>query len=290
MKSRIFLTAAVAGLACAPALAAPPAAAPGPWAQVPALPTACYSSQDQWMDKNGAAIEAVQQTLYAQQEKNSAIEQQANSAMSENPMAIAQAMQQAMMDDPENAQKMMEKMMQQGQQAQTEVPAQLEKEKQLEAESKAVLSRYETALHKAMGPAIARWNALQKNMGWEVDSNFPIGPDPSWPQSAWQEWSRIQKDRDAAYVANCAQWWSATGGFQAYMKRYKDYLVQERIPYEQKLIDEPRLNNFKMLGVPADSYRTTTDIEAAIDYMKMASSLYGQRVADPICRKESFCE
>jgi len=205
-------------------------------------------------------------------------------------MEMAQAMQQAMLDDPANAQAVMEKMMQTGQQAQTEVPAQLEREKQLEAESKTVVKQYKTALDKAMQPAVARWVALQKNMGWEVSQEFAFGPDPSWPQSAWQEWARIQKDRDAGYVATCAQWWSANGAFAAYMKRYKDYLVRERIPYEKKLGDEGKLYNYKMTNVPADDFRTTTDMEAAIDYMKMAWTLYGERMLNPYCRATNSCE
>jgi hypothetical protein len=69
----------------------------------------------------------VQQSLYAQQEKNTALDQQVNKAMSEDPMAMAQAMQQAMMDDPANAQKMIERMVQTGQEAQTEVVAKSQK-------------------------------------------------------------------------------------------------------------------------------------------------------------------
>jgi hypothetical protein len=290
MKPRILLTAGAAALACAQALAATPSAATGPWAQVPALPTACYSSQDPWSDRNYAAIDAVQEMLNAQEEKNTALDQQVSNAASEDPMAIAQGMQQAMLDDPANAQKMIEKMMQTGQQAQTEVPAQQEKEKQLEAESKDLLKRYQAALDKSMGPALAHWNSVQKRMGWETGSEFPFGPDPSWPEWAWKEWSAIQKERDAGYVATCAQWWGAGGAFPAYMSRYKDYLVQERIPYEKKLIDDSKLYNYKMLNVPADDYRTTTDFEAAIDYMKMASTVYGNRMADPMCRKETYCE
>lgn len=291
MNTRVFLTAAVAGLVCAQGMAAPPAAAPDAWSKVPALPTACLSSQDaQWTERNYAAIEAVRESRTAQNEKNMALDQQASQAMSENPMALAQAMQQAMMDDPENAQKLIEKMTQTGVQAQSEMPAQQEKEKQLDAESKALIKQYDVALAKAMEPAQARWNAFQKKMGWEVEPGFAMVPDPSWPQAAWQEWAAVQKVRDAAYTATCAQWWSATGQFQNFMKRYKTYLVQERIPYEKKLIDEGKLSNFKLLNVPAAGYRTTTDMDAAIDYMNMASSVYSQRMADPFCRKENACE
>ena len=289
MKTRIFLTAAAAGLACAQALAAAPAANAGPWTKVPALPTACYASQDAWWDQNNSAIDATQEILYAQQAANTEVDEAANKAMNENPMAMAQAIQQAMMDDPANAQKMIEKMTQTGQQAQTEVPAQTEKENQIEAESQTLSKQYGAALQTSMGPAEARWNGFQKKMGWEVEPGFAMMPDPSWPQAAWQEWAAVQKVRDAAYTATCAQWWNATGGFQAYMKRYKDYLVKERIPYEKKLIDEPKLTNFKMVGVSADGYHTTTEIQAAIDYMKMASKVYGQRMPDPFCRKEASC-
>jgi len=290
MKARAILPAVAAALVCAQASAAPATAVSDPWSKVPALSTACFSSQDQWPGKNDAAIETVHASMTAQNEKNTALDQQANQALSENPMAMAQAVQQAMLDDPANAQKLIEKMTRNGQQAQTEVPAQMDKEKQIEAESKALLKQYDAALTKAMGPAQARWNAYQKRMGWEVEPGFAYVPDPSWPRSAWQEWAAVQKDRDTAYAATCAQWWSATGQFQGYMKRYKSYLVQERIPYEKKLIDEPKLDNFRMLSVPAGDYRTTTDMDAAIDYMKMASSMYGHRMSDPFCRKENYCE
>jgi hypothetical protein len=290
MNTRVFMTAGAAALCCAQAFAATPQAAAGPWAQVPALPTACYSGQDGWSERNDAAVDAVREEMDAQQETNRVIDEQLTQAMSEDPMAMMQALQQAMLDDPANAQKLIEKITQTGQQAQTELPAQMEREKQIEAESKTLIKQYEAALDKAMGPAQARWNALQKSMGWEVEPGFAMMPDPSWPPSAWQEWAAVQKDRDAAYVATCAQWWSATGGFPAYMKRYKDFLVQERMPYEKKLIDSPKLDQYKLLSVPSEGYRTTTDYDAAIDYMKMASSLYGERRSQPLCRKEAACE
>jgi hypothetical protein len=291
MYTRMHLPAAAAVLACAQALAAPPAAAPDAWSKVPALPTACLSSQDQqWTERNNAAIEAVRESRAAQNEKNTALDQQANKALSENPMAMAQAVQQAMMDDPANAQKLIEKMTQTGTQAAAEMPERSEKEKQIEAESKTLLNQYNAALKTSMGPAEARWHAFQKKMGWDTQDDFSYAGDPSWPQAAWQEWAAVNKIRDAAYTATCAQWWSATGQFQGYMKRYKTYLVQERIPFEKKLVDEPKLDNYKLLNVPAGDYRTTTEMDAAIDYMNMASSVYGARMSDPYCRKDYGCE
>jgi hypothetical protein len=91
-----------------------------------------------------------------------------------------------------------------------------------------------------MAPAEARWTALKAKRGYAPDS---IGPsetgEPDW---VYDEWTVILKERDKGYAANCAQWWSATGPVHAYMKRYKDYLVQERIPYEVRLVDQPKLD------------------------------------------------
>ncbi len=298
MNPRIILTAAVAGLFCTQALVAQPAKPPakpaaaapaGPWAKVPALPTACYSSQDKWSEQSTAAFDAVQEAHYAQNDTNSAISQNATDTFSSDPFAVMQRMQQEMMNDPQKAQKIMEQTLQQNEQAQTEAPARSAKEQQIENESKALMKQYEAALQKAMGPAVARWIAVQKKMGWSVDPNFAFMPDPSWPDWAWQEWAGIQKDRDAAYVANCAHWWKATGPIHAYLKRYKDFLVLERIPFEKKG-DEAQLEHYRQIGISTQGWRTTTDYEAVEDYLKMAQNLFGQREETPLCTAERSCQ
>lgn len=296
MNPRIILTAAVAGLFCAQALVAQPAKPPakpaaaapaGPWAKVPALPTACYLGQDQWWDQNNAALDAVQQDHYRQNDINAEIQQQSNDAFAADPMAVVARMQQAMLDDPQNAQKMMEEMVKQGEQLQTEVPAQLEKEKQIEAESKTVLKQYEAALAKAMAPGNARWAVLRKKHGLSDNARSP--EDAGLPDADWLEWNQIRREWDRAYVTTCAQWWAATGPIHGYMKRYKDFLVLERTPHMKKL-DEPKLQQFKQLNIPATGWRTTTDYEAAEKYLKMASSVFGEREHLPRCRPETHCE
>ena len=294
MNPRFFLTAAAAGIVCARALAATPpapvakpaarpavAAPAGPWAKVPALPTACYSSQDTWMDKNNAALDAVQKDHYRQNDANAVVEKRLNDAMRANPMAMAQAMQQAMMSDPQNAQKYMERMVQQGEQAQTEIPAQGQKEQALDAESKALMKQYRAALNKAYAAGDARWTALKKKGGYAPDANGP--GETGVADWIWAEWDLVVRDWKNGYQANCAQWWSATGPIHAYMKRYRDFLVNERIPAEKKLGDEPRLDQFRLLSVPATGWRTTTDYEAAEDYLRRASELFAERKATVEC-------
>jgi hypothetical protein len=285
-SGRLLAAAAAVCLYAPAALAQKPAAAPGPWAKVPPLPTACYSGQDDYLAKNTAAFDAVQQAHYAQNDANEAVQQKANAALNENPMAAMQAMQQAMMDDPQNAQKIMEQMVKQGEQAQTEVPQLYEKEQKFKAESQTLTKQYQAALAKAMGPSNALWAALKKKHGFT--DNTPIGDcTDDWTN---EECHAVLKAWDNGYAATCAQWWTATGPFHAYLKRYKDFLVQERIPSEKKFSDEPKLQQFQQLNVPATGWRTTADYKATEDYLTMARSIFEQRETAPRCRPETYCQ
>jgi hypothetical protein len=299
MKPGIFLTVIAAGLICAPPLLAqtpkppakpgttPAARAASPWAKVPALPTACYQSQDQYREQNDAALDAVQNAHYAQDEINDGIRQNATDTFGNDPMAVAQRMQQAMMNDPQNARKAMEQMMQSHEQAQIEAPAQQEKEQQLEAESKTLVRQYKAALTKAQASGNARWTALKKRYGLDADANHP--GESGVPDWVWAEWYVIQREWDAGYAANCAQWWSATGPIHGYLKRYKDYLVLERIPYEKEYLDKPALDHYQTIGVDATGWRTTTDYEAVEDYLKMARTLFDERATAANCTRPTDC-
>lgn len=288
MNSRIVLTAIAAGLVCMPALhAQAPARPAGPWARVPALPTACYTSQDGWSERNNAALAAVQEAHYKQNDVNDGIRQKHTERQSEDPMALAQAMTQAMLNDPQKAQQYMERMTQQGQQAQVEVPAQQERETQLDAEAKTVIKQYEAALVKARAPGEARWSALKKKLELAPEAHHP--GEMGVPDWAWKEWDAILREWDRAYSANCATWFGTAGPIHAYMKRYKDHLVQERIPYEKRLMDEPMLEQYRMLEIPMEGWRTTTDYEAAEDYMKRAAEMFSTRLAEPRCKDSGLC-
>jgi hypothetical protein len=291
MKSRFLLTAAVAALASTSALAATPAApaaAANPWSKVPAPPTACYQSQDQYLQQNSAALDVVNNEMSEVIARNDEIKEKFDHIQETDPMAMARAMQEAMMADPQNAQKYMQQAVQKGQDFQTEAPAALEREAQIEAEEKSVVKQYQAALATAYGPANARWTALKKKMGIPMDSPGP--GEMGVPDWAWAEWGVILRERDQAYQATCATWFSPTGPLQAYLKRYKTFLVQERIPYEKKIIDEPRLEQYQMMGISTAGYRTTTDYDAVGDYLKMAFRIFAERNERPYCSSDGRCE
>jgi len=59
---------------------------------VPALPTACYSSQDKWWEQSSAAFDAVQQAHNEQNDINAAISQNATDTFGADPFAMAARM------------------------------------------------------------------------------------------------------------------------------------------------------------------------------------------------------
>lgn len=292
MSFRIVLTAIAAGFVCTPAIHAQTPARPvGLWARVPALPTACYSSQDNWSEQSTAAFDALQQAHNEQNDINSSISQNATDTFGQDPFAVAARMQQEMMNDPRAAAKKMEQMMQQNQQAQEEAPERLAKEQQIENESKALIKQYEAALVTAMEPGNARLAALTKKykpMEGSGDLWLRYG-DPGEP--AWVEPERhaILRQWDQAYVATCPQWWGAAGPFHAYLKRYKDFLVLERIPFEKKG-DAGKLEHYRQIGISTEGWRTTTDYDAVEDYIAMAQTLFSQRVEAPRCTAQNPCQ
>ena len=278
----------MSALSIAPALAAPSAASA--FTKVPPLPTACYSSQDQWNAKSEEAFDAIQADNYAQDEIKSGISQAANEALSANPLAIVQAMQQRMMDDPANAQKHMEQMMAQQQQAADQVPQQHEKEEQFKREAAALKKQYETALTSAMGAANTRLAAVRKRYDGLDGSDLMLRyGDPGEPAWLYPERMAMLRERDQGYAANCPAWWNATGKVQAFLKRYKDYLVNERTPF-QRTFDQAQLENYRSMGVATTGWRTTTDYDAANDYLKMAQDLYSMREEKPRCTAETPCQ
>jgi len=273
---RIRLTAIMAACIWVPTIAAND----DPWRMVPALPTACYDSEDHWLERIDAAADELNQALYQQQSINEEINQQATDSFSEDPMALAQRMQQALMADPQNAQKMIE-MTQQGEQLQTEIPAQHEREVQFEAESKTIVEQYQAALARAMEPANSRWR--------ELDQRLSLGnmPDPSWPDLAWATWFEVQHERNQAYAETCGTWWAATGPIHAYLERYRTYLVVDRIPHEQGAFDNPKLEHYRALNVATDGWRTETDYKAAQDYVRRARELFNNRESVERCASMS---
>lgn len=257
--------------------AQPPAS---PWAKAVPLPTACYASQDQFNDKNAAAIELVSAEASAQSAANDEIAHNLSAEMGKDPMAMAARMQEQMMKDPQAAMKLMQQTgaAEDPEAAQAERMAALDKEQQWQAEEKDLVKRYHAAVQAALAPARAHFAALQKKLG--ITEGWGVGEtSPAW---AYVEYDAVKREADQSYAAICPQWWGPTGAMQAFMKRYKDHLINERIPFDEENASKGKAA-LSMATASAGSYKSTAIINAVRDHMKLAGRLYRERSSDPIC-------
>ncbi|MGH8262576.1 MAG: hypothetical protein ACRETU_03750 [Steroidobacterales bacterium] len=277
-SSRRRLTAA-AGAALLIAAVSTTQSAADPWARAVALPTGCYASQDPFAAQTSTALE----TLAAERDKQSGINEeiaaQVSNVANQDPMELARRMQENMMKDPQNAQKYMETMGATDPAAVTAATMHAsERKMQWDTEERNFLASYQAALRTAVTPPHAKFMALRKRLG--ITEGWGVGESAS--AAVYAEYDAIKREADQAYAAFCPQWWGANGSMQAYIKRYKDYLVKERIPYEQKT-DAQRTASYAMLNTPAGSYRSLVTMDAVRDYMQLANRLYEKRNDEPLC-------
>jgi hypothetical protein len=259
--------------------AQPPA---GPWSKTVPLPTACYSSHDQFNDKNAAAVELVSAEASAQQAANDEISHNLSAEAGEDPMAIAARMQEQMMKDPQAAMKLMQQAgaAEDPEAAQAKRLHAIDRQQQMEAEEKDLIKRYHAAVQAALVPPRAHFAALRKKLG--VTEGWGIGDVGTAPDWAYAEYDTVKREADQAYAAMCPQWWGATGAMQAFMKRYKDYLVNERMPFDEENASKGKAALI-MSTASTGSYKSTAVIDAVRDHMKLAGRLYGERHSEPIC-------
>jgi hypothetical protein len=276
LSGRLLAAVLATGL-CAPLVYAQPAA--NPFAKVPALPTACYTKGETLYPKLEAAKAAVTADMERQDAINDKIAEDFNSI---DPMEKAAKMQQWMMSNPQEAMKYMQGVQAAGTaESQAEVAEDAKTAAKFDAEQKSLLTRYEAALIKAYAPADARFDVLAKKVVAEQGCGFGDGECgvPPWAQA---EYEVIQREKDAAYVATCPQWWGATGQITAYMKRYKDWLTQKHVPYLESL-EVHVTNQYAIMNTPAASYRSIEPYKAANKYIDAASVFYQARDEEPRC-------
>jgi len=270
---------AAAGVAVLVSVASVAQSATDPWSRALPLPTACYLSQDQFATQTATAVETLSTERDRQSGINEEIASKVKSVSDQDPMELARRMQQNMMNDPQNAQKYME-MLGATDPAAAQARSQhaLDRKVQMDTEEKNLVASYQTALQRAMTPPHAKFMALRKRLG--ITEGWGVGE--SAPASVYAEYDAIKREADQAYAAFCPQWWGATGSMQAFVKRYKVYLVNERIPHEQEA-DAQRTASYAMFNTPSGTYRSLATMDAVSDYMKVADRLYSNRQSEPIC-------
>lgn len=291
MHTRFFLTVAAAGIVCAHSFAAQPAAAQakpatqarpaapaGPWAKVPALPTACYQEGDTFYAK----LEAAQAAVATDEERQEAINQNIADQLSNiDPMEKAARMQQWMMSNPQEAMAYMQGIQSAGAEDPARIAADQQQEAKFRSDRTALMASYQAAIKTLNAPMDAKYSAFHKRIldkhGCDWGEHGCGAALPALP-----EYNAIQQERDAAYAAACPGWWGPTGQITAFMKRYKDWLTGTHVPFLVSL-EVHRTNQYAIFNTPAASYRSTESFKAAHEYMNAAYPLYQLRRQRPHC-------
>jgi hypothetical protein len=272
-----LLAALLGAFLCVPA-ALSQTAATGPFGKVPAFPTACYTQNETFAAKLEAAQEAVRGDDARQAEINLKIEQDFQNI---DPMEMASRMQQWMMSNPQEAMKYAQTMQSVGQESQEQLGGLLAEEQKFNEERLSLPTRYQSALKQAYAPAEARQAALDKKIEAAGQCEGTHG-GCHMTDADWAEHDAIQKQRDTAYRATCAQYFGATGVVPGYLKRYRDWLMTKRIPFGQRGADA-RLAQYAIMNTPTASWQSTDAGEHAVKYMTDAESLYRLRDSEPNC-------
>jgi len=249
----------------------------GPFAKVPAFPTACYSANEPFFDKVAAAREAVIADREKQTAINAKIEKDFNGM---DMMEKSQRMQQWMMDNPQEAMKFAQASQAVGQQATTVVPELSNQSMQFDRDRDDLMKRYDAAMKQAQAPADARMAVLDKKLD-PVGCHFG-STECEIPKWALDEMDAIQRMRDAAYQAACPPWWAANGQVQAFFKRKRDWVVTKYLPAYAKN-DELMMQQYAIMNTPAASYKSTLPHDQAVKYLDDVYKLYNMRETQPIC-------
>ena len=269
-----LVAAAFTCLVAAPALAQAPA---GAWAKVPALPTACYSGTDGFADKVEAARTALAEDVERQKAVNAQIAEQFNSI---DPMEQAQRMQQWMMNNPQEAARVLGAQQQMGAQAQADSPQLTADQLKFTSERADLKAKYAAALKQAQAPANAGLDALDKRLS-AAGCGFG-DTECALPAGALEERDTLLRQRDAAYEANCATYWSATGPMQEYAKRYRTWMAEKWIANSQQADDAVRLQ-YAIMDTPGAAWASTIPQENVSRYLQEIGQLYAIRDNAPTC-------
>jgi len=288
MRFAIFrgrlLVAALAGLICASALDAQPAAT-GPWAKAPPLTTACFYDSDPFVAKLEAALAAVNASRTKQEAVNKKIEDEHKAL---DPMEKMARMQQWMMSNPQEATKYMQGVHQIGADLNAGMPEINAATTRFQTEEKDLIKRYQAALDTAYAPGYARFNALQTKLGVPLDEQSVKGEGQSvkgeggTPDWAVAEQHAISRELDKNYAALCPKWWGATGSIPAWLKTYRNWITTEYVPLLERMSSQ-NAQTYAIMGTPSASWKSVADSDGVILYLKAVERLFAERRAKPRC-------
>ena len=257
-------TLVLAFCATLPAAAAPPG---DPWTLVPALPDACYEQQDGFLADVAAGIATLDEQISAQQAINDSVGGQLSAISEEDPFAMANRMQDYMMNNPEEATKMMEKLYATGQTYAEDATGDFRREQELTAPLDDLVARYREEFAQIRTDLDAKLATLPTEMG-EAGA--------FWTSQAVAQLPAINQQTDAAYAKLCARWWQ-NGPFAAPLAEFRAFLANERVPREEEMFGQNK-QQWDIQGIDTSEFYPTAAMEATRKYLQQLQHIYTERV------------
>ena len=249
-----------------------------PWSRVPAVPTGCYSS-DGFSARVLEIRKAVDGDRERQQHINDDLSKKAagTGGGQADAFKMAAQIQQKMMSDPQNAQKLLQQIQASGQNFNSAATEDLATKHRLEADLKTTLGQYKAAQAKALAPVEAKFRELDARASKDLQRTEAGDFYKPW---AVKEYNALVPLYNVEVERTCAAWFGPGGQFQAWLNRYHDYLVNERIPWIEK--DENAGLAFAAFATDTRSgYKSTATLRGVVDYLEQVDKVFGYRPSGP---------
>lgn len=282
--SRSLVAVGLAILVWTPAIGAPPATQ-SPWSKVPPLPTGCYGSGDDFATKIAAARAAVQQDIERQEAVNNELKERYESMQESDPFAEAARIQNLMAENPQKAMEAMQQVKQQTDAAIAGEPLRIIADLgKLHEDLKKLQTQFQAARNKVVTQMDAKFKDLEKR-ATEKNGGIVVGESGAF-YAGWavKEYNQLATLGNTEVEKACAPWWQPSGPFHGWLKRYRDYLVRDRIPASEKGEKAGFAMSALMSNASASGYKPTATMEGIADYMEQAEKVFGMR-PEPRFRK-----
>jgi len=242
-----------------------------PWSLAPALPTACYESQDQVAETVAASLATLEDAITEQEANNDQVGGQVSDMAEADPFAMAARMQEYAMSNPEKMMEMMQSLQSTGQTIGEDMGESTAREQELVTEIDELMARYKEDFARMRKPFEAAVAALPTR---------PSEAGDVYTQEAIAQLPAINKRGSDDYDAFCKGWWTPGGQFAAKLDEFRTYLTDERIPFEDNVFEQGQ-NQWMIQGLDVSNTHSTASMDAVRDYLRQMQRIYALRVDEP---------
>lgn len=232
-----------------------PLAAQSAWTKAPALPKACYRTQNTFEADAERARTELEAAIEAQEKVNRGLGDQ---LMEMDQATRQQRMMDAVQKNPARAQEIIQATQSYaaGSPQHTAVVATEAEEGEFKDKKAKLTTDYDAAWKAVLGPVHRR----------------AMEAAPANRASAWAEFNRQYE------TVVCARWFGKE--VPDLLTSYRAYLVERRIPKRAEAEATP-LPMFEMFGVSTKAFRPIAEMRAVVDYLRFASDLFVMRELTP---------